>query len=89
MVLRPQPPALGLVMPGPTVRPVTAAPFSQVSIVPSVPTWYSKHSQLPAGRAAEVAMPCGDSSGRVASSDSRLNIRILLWPPMRRCLLVP
>ena len=31
----------------------------------------------------------GERSGSVASSDSRLYIRILDWPPIRRCLLVP
>jgi len=41
------------------------------------------------GRAFEVAMPWGERSGRVASSDSRLYMRILDWPPMRRCLFVP
>lgn len=36
-----------------------------------------------------MAIPCGERSGRVASSDSRLYIRMEDWPPMRRCLLVP
>lgn len=34
-------------------------------------------------------MPWGERSGRVASSDSRLYIRMEDWPPMRRCLFVP
>lgn len=63
-----------------------ALPFSQVSMVPSVPRWYSKHWNAPAGRGVEAAMPCGERSGRVASSDSRLYIRIWDCPPMRRCL---
>jgi hypothetical protein len=68
------------------VRPAIALLFNQVSMLPSVPKWYSKHSQAPAGRAVEVAVPCGERSGRVASSDSRLYIRIEFWPPIRRCL---
>src|SRR5690348_7090048 len=74
---------------GPTERPEMAAPLSHVSMVPSVPMWYSKHCHSPVGRAVELAMPCGESSGSVASSDSRLYIRIWLCPPMRRCLFVP
>jgi hypothetical protein len=66
-----------------------ALPLSHVWIVPSEPRWYSKHWNDPVGRAAEAAMPCGDRSGSVASSDSRLYMRMLLWPPIRRCLLVP
>lgn len=42
--------ALALETPGPTVRPAMAAPLSQVSMVPSVPRWYSRHCQVPAGR---------------------------------------
>ena len=89
MVLRVHPPALALEAPPPTVRPATTAPFNHVWMLPSVPRWYSKHCQLPVGRVAEVEMPTGERSGRVASSDSRLYIRILLWPPIRRCLLLP
>ena len=62
-----QPLALALETPGPTVRPAMAAPLSQVSMVPSVPRWYSRHCHVPAGRFWEVAMPCGERSGRVAS----------------------
>jgi len=58
------------------VRPAIAALFNQVSILPSVPKWYSKHSQAPTGRASEDATPCGERSGRVASSVSRLYIKI-------------
>lgn len=36
-----------------------------------------------------MAIPCGERSGSVASSLSRLYIMILLWPPMRRCFLEP
>lgn len=68
------------------VRPAIAALFNQVSMLPSVPKWYSKHCHDPAGRAVEVADPCGERSGRVASSDSRLYIKIWFWPPIRRCL---
>src|SRR4051794_14820682 len=58
-------------------------------MLPSAPTLYSKHCQLPVGRAVEAATPCGERSGRVASSDSRLYIMMLFWPPMRRCFLAP
>jgi hypothetical protein len=58
-------------------------------MLPSVPKWYSKHSQAFVGRAWEVATPCGERSGSVASSDSRLYIKIWSWPPIRRCSLVP
>lgn len=61
-------------------------PFSQVSMVPSVPRWYSKHWNAPVGRGVEAAIPDGERSGRVASSDSRLYMRIWLCPPIRRCL---
>jgi len=76
-------------MPGPTVRPAMGLLLSQVSMVPSVPRWYSKHWKAPVGRAVDEAMPWGERSGSVASSDSRLYIRIWLCPPIRRCLLVP
>jgi hypothetical protein len=59
--------ALALEIPGPTFRPGTAAPLIHVSMVPSVPRWYSRHCHEPAGRLAEVAMPCGERSGSVAS----------------------
>jgi len=59
--------ALEFEMPGPTFRPGMAAPLIHVSIVPSVPRWYSRHCHEPAGRFAEVAMPCGERSGSVAS----------------------
>lgn len=62
-----QPLALALETPGPTVRPAMAAPLSQVSILPSVPRWYSRHCHVPAARFCEVAIPCGERSGRVAS----------------------
>ena len=52
-----QPLALALETPGPTVRPAMAAPFSQVSMLPSVPRWYSRHCHVPAGRFWEVAIP--------------------------------
>lgn len=87
--LRPQALALGLEMPGPYERPGMASPLSHVSMVPSVPMWDSKHSQVLAGRPFELAMPCGESSGSVASSDSRLYSRIWLMPPILRCLSVP
>lgn len=45
--------------------------------------------QVPAGSGADASMPWGERSGRVASSDSRLNMRMELWPPMRRCLPSP
>lgn len=38
-------------------RPGIAALFNHVSMLPSVPRWYSKHSQAPVGRATEVATP--------------------------------
>ena len=82
----PQPPALAL---SAVVRPAIASLFSQVSILPSAPKWYSKHSQVSVARALEVAIPAGERSGRVASSDSRLYIRISLWPPIRRCFPSP
>jgi hypothetical protein len=81
--------ALALETPGPTVRPAMAAPLSQVSIVPSVPRWYSRHCHVPAGRSAEVATPCGERSGRVASLSWRLYIMISIIPPNRRCWFVP
>jgi hypothetical protein len=84
-----QPLALALETPGPTVRPATAAPLSQVSMLPSVPRWYSRHCHVPAGRFWEVAMPCGERSGRVASLSWRLYIRISDMPPKRRCWFVP
>jgi hypothetical protein len=34
-------------------------------------------------------MPLGERSGSVASSVSRLYIRMFDWPPMRRCFFVP
>jgi hypothetical protein len=46
--------------------------------------WYSKHWNDPAGSGVEAAIPSGDKLGSVASSDSRLYMRISLWPPMRR-----
>lgn len=58
-------------------------------MLPSAPRWYSKHSQVPAARGLELAVPSGERSGRVASSDSRLYIRISFWPPIRRCLPSP
>ena len=73
MVLLDHPCALGLFA---VVRPAIAALFNQVSMLPSVPKWYSKHCHDPTGRAAEEAEPCGERSGRVASSDSRLYIKI-------------
>lgn len=39
------------------VSPATVSLFSHVSIEPSEPRWYSKHCQLPVGRALDVAMP--------------------------------
>jgi hypothetical protein len=59
--------ALALEIPGPTFRPETAAPLIHVSMVPSVPRWYSRHCHEPAGRLTEVAMPCEERSGSVAS----------------------
>jgi hypothetical protein len=58
-------------------------------MLPSVPRWYSKHVHVLVGSALEDAMPCGERSGRVASSVSRLYMRILDWPPMRRCFFAP
>lgn len=80
-----QPLALGLLIPGPTARPEIRAPLSQASMVPSVPRWYSRHCQEPAGRSTEVAMPCGERSGRVASLSWRFHIRMLDMPPNRKC----
>lgn len=71
------------------VSPGMAALFNHVSMLPSVPRWYSKQSHSFVGRAMEVATPCGDMSGSVASSTSRLYMRIWSWPPIRRCLFVP
>jgi hypothetical protein len=45
-----QPLALAFETLGPTVRPAMASPFSQVSMLPSVPRWYSRHCHVPAGR---------------------------------------
>src|SRR4051812_21430469 len=81
--------ALALDTPDLTVRPATTVPSSQVCTLPSVPRRYSKHVHFPLGRAVDVAMPWGLRSGRVASSVSRLYMRILDWPPMRRCFLAP
>lgn len=80
-----QPAALGLLA---VVSPAMATLLSHVSMLPSVPMWYSKHSQAPVGKAVEEATPCGDRSGSVASSVSRLNMRMEFCPPIRRCLLV-
>jgi hypothetical protein len=81
--------ALALEMPGPALRPGTAAPLIQVSMVPSVPRWYSRHCHEPAGRLAEVAMPCGERSGSVASLSWRFHIMISDMPPKRRCWFTP
>lgn len=84
-----QPLALGLLTPGPTVRPEIRAPLSQASMVPSVPRWYSRHCHDPAGRSTDVAIPCGERSGRVASLSWRFHIRMLDMPPNRRCWFTP
>jgi len=81
--------AFGLEIPGPTFRPGTAAPLIHVSMVPSVPRWYSRHCHEPAGRLAEVAIPCGERSGRVASLSCRFHIMISDMPPNRRCWFTP
>jgi hypothetical protein len=44
---------------------------------------------VPAGRFCEVAMPCGERSGRVASLSWRLYIMISDMPPKRRCWFAP
>jgi hypothetical protein len=80
---------LGFEAPLPTVNPAIVALFSHVWMLPSVPRWYSKHVHAFVGNALDDAIPFGDRSGRVASSVSRLYMRILDCPPMRRCLFVP
>lgn len=61
--------ALSLGSAGPTVKPGMAVPSSQVSTVPSVSRWYSKHCQTSVERAVDEAMPFVEKSGRVASLD--------------------